>query len=109
MKKILLATALATLLVGCDSSPSQVPIAQENQLPPELKGLKIYAVETGSNGMGRTIYVGYVPNKQTMSLEYSQDKTTESVIVVKDTASNKTIFAKSIIMENDSMVIVRKQ
>ena len=109
MKKVLLATALATLLVGCDDSPpSQVHITQENQLPIELKGLKIYAVST-SGSMGRTIYIGYVPNKQTMSLEYSQGKTTESVIVVKDASSNKIIVGKSIIMENDSMVIVRKQ
>ena len=79
----------------------------ETTLPDYLKGMKADAV--GINGLNY-IYVATFPDKETVSLTYSQGKTKESVVIVlpDSNCNQRTIYAKEIMMENDSMILIRK-
>lgn len=75
----------------------------EENLPIELKGLKVYRVSIGS---GDYIKVALLDNKVN-STTYSQGKTNNSVILLNK-QNNKVIEVSQVLYENDSLLIVKK-
>ncbi len=102
MKRLLIC-ALAISLVGCDNAGTsyQKLDGTETGLPDELKGLKIYDVSTGG---GNSVKVAVIGN--TMSSTYSKGKYHETTILIDN--SNRTIYAKEILSETDSIIVIRK-
>jgi hypothetical protein len=76
----------------------------EQNLPEELKGLKIYTVSTGDLS---SVKVGVIDNAKTTSLTYSEGKSQESFILVEKN-TGRTIPIGEIISENDSIIICKK-
>jgi hypothetical protein len=79
-------------------------IGNEQNLPEELKGLKIYTVSTGDLG---SVKVGLLDNARTTSLTYSEGKYRESFILVEKN-TGRTIPVGEIISENDSIIVCKK-
>lgn len=75
----------------------------EQDLPPELKGLKVYSVSVGS---GSFVKVAVLDNKVN-STAYQVGKVQESLIVV-DNSTGKQIKVSQILSENDSVIVCRK-
>jgi hypothetical protein len=76
----------------------------EQNLPPELKGLKVYWVYTDDGGSGVNVAV---LNGEVNSLTYKSGKTQISTIMV-DKQNNRIIEIKEILIENDSLIVCRK-
>ena len=106
MKKILtILFFIALLTISCeDKGVTRQPLTgDETNLPPELKGLKVYTVSTGS---GNYVKVGIL-NNQAISTTYKSGKHQQSVILVnKETP--RTINVESVISENDSIIVIKK-
>ena len=79
-------------------------IGNEQNLPEELKGLKIYTVSTGKLG---SVKVGLLDNARTTSLTYSEGKYQESFILVEKN-TGRSIPVGEIISENDSIIVCKK-
>jgi len=102
---------LAAILLLCAvfSSCDQAGVTQqrlsgnENDLPQELKGLKVYSV---SVGYGSYVKVAVLDNKVN-STTYQVGKVQESLIVV-DNATGKQIKVAQILSETDSIIVCRK-
>jgi hypothetical protein len=75
----------------------------EQNLPEELKGLKVYRVSTGS---GDYIKVAIL-NGEVNSTTYKVGKHTESTIII-DKEGGKIIEVSQVLMENDSLIVCRK-
>ncbi len=76
----------------------------EESLPEELKGLRIYTVTTNNY---TDVKVGVMDNTKTTSLTYNEGEHTGNFILIeKDT--NKTILVSKIIYENDSVIVCKK-
>lgn len=113
MRKIglILVVLCSITLMGCMSKGETTQYlngAEElSGLPEYLKGLKVdYVAISEGNG----IYVATLPNANTVSVEYTQGKTTESVIVIlPNDSSQRVINAKAILLENDSVILIRKK
>ena len=94
---------IAVFVLSCSKGSTSVKLnGDESDLPPELKGLKIYSVSTGMGGVKVAIL-----NNQVNSVTYPVGKSKETTILLNQ-KENKMIVAKDIIFENDSIVIVRK-
>jgi hypothetical protein len=76
----------------------------EQNLPEELKGLKIYTVSTGKMAK---VQVGVIDNAKTTSLTYSEGKHQKSFILVEKN-TGRTIPVGEIISENDSIIVCKK-
>lgn len=105
----LLSVLCAMILTGClgkGETRGKLNGTEEN-LPEHLKGLKVDCIGIGG---GNYIYVGTLPNRETVSLSYPEGKTKEHVIIVlpDNNCNERTITAKEIIMENDSMILIKK-
>lgn len=105
MKKILLFTLLSLSLYSCNDlgDTRQNISGDEEKLPEELKGLKIYSV---ADSPMSTVKVA-VLNNQINSLTYPVGKMQESVIMVNK-ATNKIYEISEVLMENDSIMVVKK-
>ncbi len=75
----------------------------EQYLPEELKGLKIYSVALDQGGY---VKVAVLDNKIN-STTYRVRKADESVIIL-NRQTNKLIEVKEILVENDSIIVCRK-
>lgn len=75
----------------------------EVNLPPELKGLKIYDVSIGA---GSSVKVGVLDN-EVKGLEYTEGKYNKSVVMISKN-KDRVIEIESIISENDSIIVVKK-
>lgn len=75
----------------------------EQDLPPELKGLKVYSV---SVGRGSFVRVAILDNKVN-STTYPVGKVQEGIIVI-DKSTGKQINVSKILSENDSVIVCRK-
>lgn len=75
----------------------------EEKLPNELKGLKVYYVSTG-NGDGVKVAV---LNGEVNSTTYKSGKTTQSVVIVNK-QNGKLIEVRQVLVENDSVIVCRK-
>jgi hypothetical protein len=76
----------------------------EENLPPELKGLKVYWVYTDNNNHGVKVAV---LNDEVNSLTYKEGKIQTSTIIINK-QNNRIIEIKDILMENDSLIVCRK-
>lgn len=76
----------------------------EQNLPNELKGLKIYNVSLGS---GEYVNVA-VMNDEINSSTYKAGKSQYTTIIVDNNKNDKIKKVKEILMENDSMIMFRK-
>ena len=107
MKKafVILSALALTLLISCeDRGVSQERLSgNENELPEELKGLKVYSVSMGG---GSYVKVA-VMNNQPIGVTYPEGKHTESVVMVYQN-QNRIINVESIISENDSILVIKK-
>lgn len=103
MQGILAVTLLSFGLVSCDpAGTSKIRVTgNESELPPELKGLKIYSVSCGE---GDYIKVA-VLNNAAVGTSYSEGKYTESVGIIN---ANDSVPSEQVIFENDTIKIVRK-
>jgi hypothetical protein len=79
-------------------------VGNETQLPPELKGLKIYDVSIGS---GSYVKVGILEDK-IISTNYQVGKHRQSMIIVDKGGQERKIEFESIISENDSILVIKK-
>lgn len=75
----------------------------EEGLPPELKGLKVYHVETGRFGF---INVAILDNKIN-SLTYPVGKTQQTTLIVNNNPG-RVINVSQVLLENDSLIICKK-
>ena len=102
---MLLLTAIVLLVTtfnSCTPGTTNLQInGSESSLPQELKGLKVYQVNTGG--------VGYVKvavlNNSINSLTYPVGKSNISCIII----NNKPISIKEVVYENDSIIVCKKQ
>ncbi len=103
----LLSTLLLCVFImsGCASAgeTEQQLNGNEQGIPDELKGIKIYWVSTG-NGSGVKVAV---LNNKINSTTYSVGKTEESTIII-DKTSNRQITVSQVLSENDSVIVCRK-
>jgi hypothetical protein len=113
MKKIglILVFLCSVSLMGCMNKGDSTQYLNGSEdlanLPEHLKGLKVdYVAISDGNG----IYIATLPNAKTMSLEYSQGKTSENVIVIlPNDTKQRVINAKTILLENDSVILISKK
>lgn len=75
----------------------------EQTLPDELKGLKIYKVSTGD---GNYVIVAVLDGKLN-STTYQEGKVTESTVIF-NRQNGKLIEVSQILVENDSVIVCRK-
>jgi hypothetical protein len=108
MKKIILSLfALSLLMTSCrDAGTTDLYVhGGELALPEELKGLKIYAVSDGyGNRVKVAVFQGQVVGTRYQSGKYQYD----AVNVYKDDGTSRSYPASNIIVENDSMIVIRK-
>lgn len=107
MKKIFLLFALILVFTSCeDAGVTHLRLNGDvNNLPPELKDLKVYSVSLGG---GDWVKVGII-NNNVNSMTYAVGKTIESVIIINNGSTAKRVInAKQIISENDSIIVIRK-
>jgi hypothetical protein len=94
------ALILCLSFISCQEvgKTSNVLTGQEQSLPNELKGLKIYNVSLGNDGY---VKVAILDNN-VMSLTETHNHETKSLLIL-----NK-IKVKEILIENDSIIVCRK-
>lgn len=109
MQKIKLhlsALLLLCLVCSCDQAGvTEIRLnGNENDLPQELKGLKIYSVSTGD---GYYVKVAVLDNKAN-STTYRVGKFEESSLIVVDNSTSKQIKVSQILSETNSIIVCRK-
>lgn len=98
------------ILFSCDDKKgdtTQVFNGTEN-LPEEIKGFKLYWVKTSDGFAASGVYIGFLEGYNTTSLTYQSGKTNTSVILVTHKNEIKTILVKEILVENDSIIVIKK-
>lgn len=109
MKKTILSLlVLSTILVSCrDAGTTEVGLSgTEANLPAELKGLKIYSVATG---YGNTIAVA-VFEGNVVGTNYPVGKYRANCVnVYKESGETVSYPVSSIIVENDSILVIKKK
>jgi hypothetical protein len=108
MKKVIfiLSLVIISILTSCSDpgTSSQKLSGGEMNLPDELKGLKVYRVSTGE--LGGYVYVGIIDNGVN-SMTYPVGKHMATTIIINK-SDNRMIEAKEVLMENDSLIVIRK-
>lgn len=110
MKKLNL-IVLLFLLIGVTScsetgETKQKLFGNEQNLPNELKGLKVYKVYTDESG--NYVKVGVLENKIN-SLTYPVGKTQQTTIVINpNTNKERIIIAKEILSETNEIILIKK-
>ena len=109
MKKIFILLAIVLIFQSClDKGETRVQLqGTESNLPPELKGLKIYTVSTGPmSEINVAVLNGHIAGEQ-----YKEGKNDAYVTVINpaDSTNVRIITAKSIISENDSIIVIKKR
>lgn len=96
---------LCAVLTSCQDAgvTSKRLTGEEQNLPDELKGLKVYWVSTGN---GRGVNVAIL-NGQINSTTYQVGKTKQSTIILNKQNGN-LIEVRQILVENDSVIVCRK-
>lgn len=101
---ILLLTASFALQSCEDKGASTLRLTgNENELPQELKGMKVYSIHVGQGSYMKVA----VLNNKIIGNSYQSGKVTENSVVV-DLSTNNEIQIESILMENDSIIICKK-
>jgi hypothetical protein len=96
---------LAVVFTSCEDAgvTSKRLNGDEQNLPDELKGLKIYNVSTGG---GNYVKVAVLDDKIN-STTYQVGKVSESIVIVNK-QNGKLIEVSQILVENDSVIVCRK-
>jgi hypothetical protein len=101
---------LITILFSCDGEKgktTQTLNGDEQGLPDELKGMKLYYVSLGNNASG--VKVAILPDNKLNSLTYSVGKSQMTTIIInKGRYNERTIVAKEIISETADVIVIRK-
>lgn len=108
MTKLILFLLLFIGVTSCRESgeTNQKLFGNEQNLPDELKGLKVYKVYTDNTG--NYVKVGILDNKVN-SLTYPVGKTQQTTIVIDpNTNKERTIIAKEILSETDEIILIKK-
>lgn len=107
--KIIIIVAIAAMsLAACKKSGTTIQklYGTEEALPQELKGLKVYTVHLDENG--NTVMVAILDN-DINSVTYREGKQDKTAIVInKDSYDERIIIAKEVVMENDSLMVIKK-
>lgn len=106
MKNSILALLLLTSYLFSCSSEGETHISldgTQSNLPPELKGLKVYTISTSPISYVKVA----VLNNEINSTTYSEGKTSESTIIINQ-KTGKIYQVKEIISENDTIIVARK-
>jgi len=95
----------AAVFTSCDDAgvTSKRLNGDEQNLPDELKGLKIYSVSTGNLDYVKVAVLDGKINSTT----YQVGKVQESTVIVNK-QNGKLIEVSQILVENDSMIVCRK-
>lgn len=103
---LVLYTMLAIVFTSCeDAGVARKRLnGDEQNIPDELKGLKVYSVSTGN---GNYVKVGIL-NDKINSTTYNVGKTDESIIIIDKQRNDKIIKVSEILVENDSIIVCRK-
>ncbi len=97
---------LAFVFTSCGPEPSGVTsktLMDEQYLPDELKGLKIYSVSTG---YGNEVKVAVLEDKLN-SITYNVGKIKKTTVLINKQNGNQ-IEVSEILVENDSVIVCRK-
>jgi hypothetical protein len=107
MKKVfvILVALSLSLVISCEKAgiTRERLAGNENELPDELKGLKVYDVSIGN---GSSVKVAVMDN-QVLGNTYKSGKHTSSIVMVHKN-QNRVINVESIISENDSIMVIKK-
>jgi len=107
MKKNILSLFLLSLIfVSCeDPGVTRMKVrGDESGLPENLKGLKIYSVSDGDGYVKVAVFQGQVVGTNYQSGKYRHN----SVNVYEENVTTRTFLPEDIIIENDSIVVIRK-
>ena len=94
-------------LSGCIDKGEAIKVLNgtEDNLPPELKGLKVYVVGTENGGSVKVAFL----NGEINSTTYMKGKIQTTTIILNQTPNKQRVInAKQIISENDSIIVIRK-
>lgn len=102
----LIAVLISLLLVSCEDKgiTSQRLNGSENNLPTELKGLKVYSVSIGD---GNYIKVAIL-NNEVNSTTYRKGKNLDKTTILLNNNQSRTIDVNNIVFENDSIIVCTK-
>src|ERR1035437_7609453 len=103
--KLFFLILLMIFLFSCDDekgTTTQSLNGDEQGLPDELKGMKLYYVSMGKDAGG--IYVAKLPNNTINAVSFLQSKTQTATIIINE----RTIVAKEIIAETADIIVIRK-
>lgn len=102
---LLLCAMFSIIFTSCESAgvTSQKLNGDEQELPVELKGLKIYSVSTGNGAYVKVAVLDGKINSTTSSV----GKFEESTVIVNKRNSN-IITVSQILVENDSLIVCKK-
>ena len=106
MKKFLMILMVGVFLSSCEQrGVTKLRLnGNENELPGELKGLKVYSVSMGGGNYVKVAVIGDQVNPVTHH-ENKQDKTT----IIVDKRKQRVIEIENILTENDSIIVCRKK
>jgi hypothetical protein len=106
MKKLLLIVCLFIAISCAKPGVTQTSLTGvEQQLPEELKGLKVYTVSLGD---GEYVKVAIL-NNEINSATYQEGKTTQTTIIInKGEYNEKTIYGKEILAETKDIIVIKK-
>ena len=105
--KVFVFISLMFTLSGCIDKGETIKVLNgtEENLPPELKGLKVYLVGTSNGGSVKVAFL----NGEINSTTYLVGKVECTTIILnQNTKKQRVINAKQIISENDSIIVIRK-
>jgi hypothetical protein len=106
--KFLLITLILVTITSCQpAGETTVRLTGEEQnLPDELKGLKVYTVSIGE---GNYVKVA-VLNGQVNSSTYSEGKSQHTTVVInKDRYNERVIEVEEILSETDDIIVIKKK
>ena len=103
--KFLVGILLVGSFISCSDTGTSVQrlSGNESTLPAELKGLKVYSVKLGVGSWCRVAVLNGIANSST----YMVGKTQQTTIVINGNQP-RTIIAKQILSETDSIIVIKK-
>ena len=106
MKKLLLLIVIVFCLSSCleKGETKQRLNGDENTLPNELKGVKVYNLGVGDGDM---IYVGLLNGYSSVSTQWRSGKYTYNAILFQKNNSVQNIEISEIISINDSIIVAK--
>jgi hypothetical protein len=106
-KAFLLIFFFSLIASSCEKGTTELRLnGDEQKLPDELKGLKVYNVSIS----GWSDVKVAILNNEINSLTYPVGKTTQTTIILnKDHYNERTIEADKILFENDEMILIKKK